>query len=64
MAEQKGKHSNFTRLSTMGKENKHLDKNATQTEIKGEKNKKGKQKGMLKRSVFFNENKWAIILIF
>lgn len=47
----------------MGKENKHLDKKANQTEIKGEKNK-GKQKGMLKRSVFFNENKWAIIMIF
>lgn len=63
MAEQKGKHWNFTRLLTMGKENKHLDKKANQTEIKGEKNK-GKQKGMLKRSVFFNENKWAIIMIF
>ena len=38
MAEQKGKHWNFTRLLTMGKENKHLDKKANQTEIKGEKN--------------------------
>ena len=33
MAEQKGKHWNFTRLLTMGKENKHLDKKANQTEI-------------------------------
>lgn len=36
MAEKKGKPWNFPRLSTMDKENKHLDKKANQIEIKGE----------------------------